>query len=223
MATKKLYDQRLEKDLLAGLGLMELSLNDEQISNLLAYIRLLDKWNSRYNLSGITDLGQMVGLHLLDSLAIVRFVESAEVVLDVGSGAGLPGIPLAIACPQTRFVLLDSNGKKTRFLFQAKITLGLSNIEIENCRVEHYQSKHQIDMVVCRAFSSIADVLAKTRSLQSENFTLLAMKGSYPHHEIEELPKDFELADAVALEVPGVGASRQLIKVQKSKKAKQDQ
>ena len=156
--------------------------------------------------------------HILDSLSINPHIEG-NLIADIGAGAGLPGIPLAILNPDKRFVLIDSNGKKTRFMFQAKIQLGLGNITIENCRIEHYQSKPQIDMVMCRAFSTLTDALAMLQPIFMDSCRLLAMKGYYPHDEIAQLPEGFELTKSIKLEVPGSESQRHLIEVMRSKAA----
>jgi len=129
--------QELKSSLQSGLAALELSLNEIQQNQLLAYLSLLEKWNQAYNLSGIRDVSQMVNYHLLDSLAIASFIDG-NIILDVGTGAGLPGIPLAISFPEKQFLLLDSNGKKTRFLFQVKTELGLDNVTIFHDRVENF-------------------------------------------------------------------------------------
>jgi len=195
---------------LTGLGL---SLTAEQIDRLLAYQSLLEKWNRHYNLVGGGDLDEFVVRHLLDSLAIAPFLAGAGQVLDVGSGGGLPGIPLAIALPATRFILIDANSKKTRFLFQAALSLGLDNVGVENCRVEHYQSPRQIDIVTCRAFASLAEILARTLQCFRPETELLAMKGRYPEEEIAGLPNDFRVAWIRQLAIPGIDSARHLIAV----------
>ena len=148
------------------------------------YLKLLKKWNLKFNISGISDIDRMIPTHLLDSLSLWNLL-SGENILDVGSGGGLPGIPLSILYPRKNFILLDSNGKKTRFLFQAKLELGLKNIEIVNDRVENYQSRRQVDTIVCRAFSSIATAIDLTSSILKGNCSLLLMKGVYPVEEIK--------------------------------------
>jgi 16S rRNA (guanine527-N7)-methyltransferase len=136
--------------------------------------------------------------------------------VDFGSGGGLPGIPLAIINPDKKFVLIDSNGKKTRFLFQVKTELALSNVSVENCRIEHYQNKQQIDMVMCRAFSTLEDAVDKLQPLLSNDCSLLAMKGIYPEEEISKLPEGFEVSQATRLEIPGITSQRHLLEVKRS-------
>ena len=183
---------------------------------MLAYIDLLKKWNSAYNLLGGNELASVVSRHILDSLSVDPYLEG-KLIVDIGAGAGLPGIPLAILNPEKQFVLIDSNGKKTRFMFQAKIQLGLDNISIENCRIEHYQSIEQVDMVMCRAFSTLADALTMLQPIFSDECKLLAMKGHYPEDEIARLPDGFELSKIIKLDVPGSESQRHLIEVVRKK------
>lgn len=186
------------------------------LCSLLAYIDLLKKWNSAYNLLGSNESDSLVSRHILDSLCVDAYLEG-NLIADIGAGAGLPGIPLAILNPGKNFVLIDSNGKKTRFMFQAKIQLGLDNISIENCRVEHYQSIQQIDMVMCRAFSTLADALTMLQPIFSDECKLLAMKGHYPEDEIARLPDGFELSKSIKLDVPGSESQRHLIEVMRKR------
>lgn len=200
------------EELQRGVSALSLDCNEETLSSLLAYIDLLKKWNSAYNLLGGNESATLVSRHILDSLSISPYLEGS-LIADIGAGAGLPGIPLAILNPDKNFVLIDSNGKKTRFMFQAKIQLGLDNILIENCRIEHYQSKQQIDMVMCRAFSTLADALTMLQPIFSDECKLLAMKGQYPEDEIARLPDGFELSRSIKLDVPGGESQRHLIEV----------
>jgi len=199
-----------------GIATLSLSCNEQQISLLLAYIDLLKKWNSTYNLLGANEIGNLVSRHILDSLSIHPYLQG-ELIADIGAGAGLPGIPLAILNPDKQFVLLDSNGKKTRFMFQAKVQLGLENISVENCRIEHYQSNRQIDMVICRAFATLADALNMLQPIFSEKGKLLAMKGFYPEAEIADLPDGFAVSRVIKLDVPGSESHRHLIEVMRNK------
>lgn len=206
-----------------GLKAMGLTLTDRQIELLDEYLQLLSKWNKHFNLSAVRDTNAMISRHLLDSLSLQPLlqerIESVQTVLDVGTGPGLPGIPLAICFPDIRFVLLDSNGKKTRFVFQAAFTLGLKNIEVENCRAEHYQCHTQIDIVVSRALSSLADLVEKTRHLQGasqESLIWLAMKGMYPQAEIEALPEDIRVVAVNRVSIPFEPAQRHVLTLQKT-------
>lgn len=194
-------------ELESGLKALQVTATLQQQNMLLEYIHLLKKWNKTYNL--VADASDKVLLyrHVLDSIAIAPYV-NAHSVLDVGSGGGFPGVPLAILKPSSKFTLLDSNGKKARFLFQVKATLGLQNLDVENCRIEHYQTNSQIDIVTCRAFSSLPDILQKISPLLSEDSHLLAMKGQFPEAELKEIGPDYEVARVYRLKVP-VSASEQ--------------
>jgi 16S rRNA (guanine527-N7)-methyltransferase len=203
-----------EEELRQGLVELGLFATDQQLNLLLSYLLLLDKWNASFNLSGVVEINSMVSRHLLDSLAINAHLQGS-VFVDIGSGAGLPGIPLAILNPENHFILVDSNGKKTRFLFQAKTELGLANIDVENCRIEHYQSTQQIDMVMCRAFSALGDAVSKSQHLLEKEGKFLAMKGRYPEDEIAALPNCFEISKTTKLEIPGNDSERHLIEVVK--------
>jgi len=204
------------EELQRGISSLSLNCNEEMLSSLLAYIELLKKWNSAYNLLGGNESALLVSRHILDSLSVDPHLEG-NLLLDIGAGAGLPGIPLAILNPDKQFVLIDSNGKKTRFMFQAQIQLGLGNITIENCRIEHYQSIQQIDMVMCRAFSTLADTLTMLQPIFSDECKLLAMKGHYPEDEIARLPDGFELSKSIKLDVPGNESQRHLIEIMRKR------
>ncbi len=199
-----------------GVKTLGLTLNDRQISQLLAYLELLQKWNRAYNLTAIRDPLQMVTLHLLDSLSIVPFIDGNRII-DVGTGPGLPGIPLAICYPQKQFTLLDSNGKKTRFLQQVRQELALENIEVINGRVEQHAAGAGYEIVISRAFASLADMLHWCGDICSEEGAFLAMKGVYPQEEIASMPKGFVLDTSHALRVPGCDAQRHLIVIQREK------
>lgn len=209
---------QLARTLKQGLQVMEIGLGDREQQTLLDYLGLLNRWNRAFNLSGVRDPLEMVSRHLLDSLAVVPFLGSAKRVLDVGSGAGLPGIPISICLPGREFILLDSNGKKTRFLFQAQLELGLGNVEVVNQRIEHYRSERQIDMVVSRAYSSLRDMIDGSRHLSGAEGCpprMLAMKGDYPEQELSRLPDDWQ-ARVEELHIPGSEARRHIIMLEYS-------
>jgi len=153
---------------------------------LLDYLLLLNKWNSAYNLTAVRDLTEMVSKHIFDSLAILPWIKGGR-VLDVGTGAGLPGIPLAITMPEMHFTLLDSNGKKIRFLNEVKRKLHLSNLDIEQSRVENFRPTQGFDTVVSRAFSSLEQMLEWTQHLIAQDGLWLAMKGRYPDTELHTI------------------------------------
>lgn len=198
-----------QKLLKQGLEIMGINLSPEQQTRLLDYLALMRKWNQAYNLTSITDPEQMVIRHLLDSLSILPFIGSSP-VLDVGSGAGLPGIPLAIALPQHTFILLDSNGKKTRFLTQAKIDLGLKNIQVVHSRVENFHPQHSIAIVTCRAFAALDAILDSTRHLVTSSTRVLAMKAK---EEQVSLPAGYEQAASYELDVAFLDEPRRLIEI----------
>ena len=195
----------------AGATQMGISLSDHQLNLLVQYLELFIKWNKAYNLSAIRDPEQMIPLHLLDSLIVHSYVQSVDNIIDVGTGPGLPGIILAIMNPEKSFTLLDSNGKKTRFLFQAKLALKLDNVTIINDRVEAYQPEHGFDMILSRAFASITDMTYWCSHLLAENGLFLAMKGQYPTEEFAEVADRYELIESHELHVPGVDGERHLL------------
>ena len=199
----------LLKSLHAGLQALGLELPPAAQEKLIAYIELLAKWNQAYNLTAVRDPGQMIARHLLDSLAILPFVRGPR-VLDIGSGAGLPGIPLALARPDLQFVLLDSNAKKTRFLVQAVAELGLKNVEVVQDRVEKYQPAAKFDTLIARAFAGIADMLSVSASLCAPGGRWLAMKGVYPQQELAAIPSVYQ-AECRRLQVPGLDAERHVV------------
>lgn len=198
--------------LVQGIAALGLTLDSAQQERLLAYLALLVKWNKAYNLTAIRDPLEMVTKHLLDSLAVLPHLHGTQ-VLDVGSGAGLPGIPLAIADPAREFTLLDSNGKKTRFLLQAKGELGLSNLSVVHSRLEQYRPGQLFDTVTARAFASLADMTAGTAQLLAPGGSLLAMKGEFPQAELDALPLGFVVREIIALTVPGLEAQRHLVRI----------
>ncbi len=200
----------VEHQLTAGIAALGLALPDGAEAKLLAYLALLDKWNRVYNLTAVRDAERMVSHHLLDSLAAVPYFHG-EAVLDVGSGGGLPGIPLAIARPEVRVTLIDSIAKKTAFLLQAKAELGLKNLQVITGRVEDFRPEAGFDVVTSRAFSDLREFITLTRHLLNPGGRWLAMKGLYPHEEIALLPAGVKVSADHALLVPGLEASRHLI------------
>lgn len=200
----------LAENLAAGLVQLGISLSDAQRQSLLDYITLLQKWNKVYNLTAVREPENMLYQHLLDSLAVLPYIGTG-CLLDVGTGGGLPGIVLAIARPELNITLLDSNHKKTTFLRQACIELGLKNVKIECMRVDDYQPTPLFDMVISRAFSELAEFVRLTARLCRPGGQLLAMKGIYPHDELAQLPAQFQQNEVVALNVPGLEAQRHLV------------
>ena len=200
----------VEHQLAAGIAALGLTLPAGAEAKLLAYLALLDKWNRVYNLTAVRDAERMVSHHLLDSLAAVPYFQG-ETVLDVGSGGGLPGVPLAIARPDLRVTLIDSIAKKTAFLLQAKAELGLSNLHVVTGRVEDFRPEAGFDVITSRAFSDLREFVTLTRHLLGTGGRWLAMKGLYPHEEVGSLPADVKVSADHALIVPGLEASRHLI------------
>ncbi|SIS40094.1 16S rRNA (guanine(527)-N(7))-methyltransferase RsmG [Neptunomonas antarctica] len=188
---------------------MGLSLSDSQVDKLIAYLQLLVKWNKAYNLTAVKKPAEMLSRHLLDSLSLLPYVKGPRII-DVGSGPGLPGIPLAICRPDLEVTTLDSNGKKTRFQNQAKIELGLSNLTVINGRAEQCQDE-PFDEVISRAFASMADMLKWTQQLCRQDGVFLAMKGLYPNEELTQLPAGFVLKSGHTLNVPGTQGARHLM------------
>lgn len=189
-----------------------LELNTQQDQQLQQYLELLQRWNKVYNLTAVRDPVQMLPLHLWDSLSVVPFIE-AEHCLDVGSGAGLPGIPLAIMRPQQQFTLLDTNGKKTRFIQQAALELGLANLKVVQKRVEQWQPEQKFAAIISRAFASLADFVTVSGIHLQAQGRLYAMKGRYPESEIAELPQGWSVACSHQLMVPGLEAERHLLEL----------
>jgi len=200
----------LQEQLAAGVAALGLNLPDGAEAKLLAYLALLDKWNRVYNLTAVRDTERMVSHHLLDSLAAVPFFQG-ETALDVGSGGGLPGIPLAIARPELQVTLIDSIAKKTAFLLQAKTELGLANLQVVTSRVEDFKPETKFDAITSRAFSDLKEFVTLTRHLLSPTGHWLAMKGLIPHEELVSLPGWTRVSANHALAVPGLEASRHLI------------
>jgi len=200
----------VEQQLAAGIAALGLALPDGAETKLLAYLALLDKWNRVYNLTAVREAERMVSHHLLDSLAAVPFFQG-ETILDVGSGGGLPGIPLAIARPELQVTLIDSIAKKTAFLLQAKAELGLSNLNVVTGRVEDFRPAARFDVITSRAFSDLKEFVTLTRHLLNPAGRWLAMKGLMPHEEIAYLPDWVKVSANHALVVPGLGASRHLV------------
>lgn len=200
----------LEENLKKGLAELKLELKDQQIEQLLAYLALLIKWNKAYNLTAIREPEKMLTHHLLDSMAIAPYIKGDR-ILDVGTGAGLPGIPMAITYPEKQFTLLDSNGKKTRFCQQVKMELGLDNLHVAKTRVEELEAKAGFDLITSRAFADLSLMVKLTKHLLSPNGRMAAMKG--PKAEEELAPIKDEVADLIThkLKVPMLEGERHLL------------
>jgi len=194
-----------------GLTALSLPSDADKEAKLLAFIELICKWNKAYNLTAVRDKEAMVSLHLLDSLAILPYLHGQRFV-DIGTGAGLPGIPLAIYQPEKEFVLIDSNAKKTRFVQQVILELGLKNVTVLHSRVEAYQSAVLFDTVLCRAFAIMNEIIKLTQHLLCADGLLLAMKGQVPEAELAQLAQQYQV---ISLAVPSIAAQRCLIYVKK--------
>lgn len=197
------------KILVSGLQALNLVMNEQQIEQLLDFVILIEKWNKTYNLTAIRGREDMVRLHLLDSLAIAPFIEGKRVI-DIGTGAGFPGIPLAICLPETGFTLLDSNAKKTRFVQQAILELKLTNVTVFHRRVEHYRPELTFNTVITRAFAGLSDTVKLTAHLLGKDGVLLAMKGQKPEAELAQVAAKTTL---IPINVPGCEAERCLVKI----------
>ena len=199
----------------AGLAALGLSLSAATQVRLMSFAALLQKWNKVYNLTSIRDAEQVVTHHLLDSLAVLPHLRGMATLADVGSGGGLPGIPLAIAAAETRpdlaITSIETVNKKASFQQQAKIELGLANFSVVNERVENVHPAAPFDAVISRAFSELSDFVGLTAHLLRPGGHFLAMKGVYPRDEIARLPVAFRVVETVPLAVPGLGAERHLI------------
>ena len=191
-------------------------LSDKQQKTLIKYVDLLNKWNKTYNLTAVRKPEQMVTRHLLDSLSICPYLRGKN-VLDVGTGAGLPGIPLAITFPERQFTLLDSNNKKTRFVVQAASELELTNVDVVQSRVEEFETETPFDTIITRAYASIGDMLGQTSHLLGSNGVFLAMKGVNPVAEIDELPSVYTIKESHEVKVPGLKEERHLLEIRTNK------
>ncbi|HEX7342373.1 MAG TPA: 16S rRNA (guanine(527)-N(7))-methyltransferase RsmG [Rhodanobacteraceae bacterium] len=198
----------LERRLRAGIDALCVAVSADTVSRLLDYLDLLARWNASFNLTAVRDPASMVTRHLLDSLAILPFLEGATAA-DLGSGAGLPGIPLAIAVPERQWLLVDSNGKKARFLRTAVRELKLANVRVAQQRVEDLDGV--FDCITARAFASLPDMLAWGGHLLTANGVWLAMKGQHSAEELAALPAGFRVITDVPLAVPGLDAERRLV------------
>lgn len=196
-------------------GLVALGLDNgaDRLDALLHFIKLIAKWNKAYNLTAVRDPEEMVSVHILDSLAILPHIRPPRVA-DIGTGAGLPGIPLAICLPDCHFTLVDSNSKKTRFVQQAVLELKLKNVEVVHGRVESLQPEQAFSTVITRAFASMPDILKLTGHLLADDGLLLAMKGQQPDQELAEISSDYSV---IPIKVPGIDAERCLIRLERPK------
>jgi 16S rRNA (guanine527-N7)-methyltransferase len=192
----------------------QINLSEAQIEQQLALVGLLDKWNKAYNLTSVRNPKDMLTRHIMDSLAVRKYLHGQRFI-DVGTGPGLPGLPLAIAEPDNEFVLLDSLGKRIRFIRQVCHELKLTNVTAVQARVEDYQDEKQFDGVISRAFASLNDMLSWCEHLPAENGRFYALKGLYPQDELEQLPEQYKIESIEQINVPGIDASRHIVIISK--------
>lgn len=206
MNTPEHLGLKLEDDA-AELGVR---LGDSVVKEMLAFIGLLKRWNAVYNLTAVDNVEQMLTRHILDSLSVVPYLHGSRIA-DIGSGAGLPGIPLALACPERQLTLIDSNAKRCRFLRQVKAELCLNNIKIVQRRVEEFQQDEKFDSLLSRAFSDLPDFIAASRHLLEVGGKIIAMKGLWDAAMEGSLPAGFMVEKIVKLDVPGLNEQRHLV------------
>lgn len=206
--------QELKKLLAQKLATTDSVIPEPIQDQLVNYLLLLEKWNQTYNLTSVRDPKEMVTQHILDSLSIAPYLHGKN-ILDVGTGAGLPGIPLALTQPERQLTLLDSNGKKTRFLIHVIQSLNLTNVKVAQARAEAFSSEPCFDTIISRAFSSLADFLQKTQHLCCKTGIFLAMKGQYPSEELTAINSDFTVLNVEKLNIPGLNAERHVVLIKK--------
>lgn len=194
-----------------GLRAMDVDLDEEARRRLVAHLDLVAKWNRVHNLTAVREPEQMVVLHTLDSLSLLPHLGGAKTIADVGTGAGFPGVPIAIARPDVRVTLIDSSHKKCSFLEQAKAELGLANVDVVCERVEQWKSQERVEAVVSRAFAELADFVSQAGRLVAPGGRMLAMKGVHPFEEIARVPTSHRVADVIELKVPSLDACRHLV------------
>lgn len=208
-------DQQLVAKLQHLISKTSLIVSDQQLQLLVLYIEMMHKWNKTYNLTSIRQIDDMLVKHILDSIVIAPLLKGKRFI-DVGTGPGLPGIPLAIMHPEYEFVLLDSLGKRVRFMQQVAYALKLDNISPVQSRVEEYTDPQGFDGVISRAFASIKDMLHWCGHLVNTSGEFVALKGQYPENELAELPQEFMLDESVPIQVPSLIGDRHLIRIKKS-------
>lgn len=197
-----------------GLFKLGIAVPADAQARLIKYLSLIEKWNKVHNLTAIRDPEAMLAHHLLDSLAVLPHLGAARSLADIGSGAGLPGIPMAIANPDLAVTLLDSSHKRQAFQQQCKAELGLANVTAIHSRVEDFKAEPGFDIVISRAFSDLAEFVTAARHLCAPGGCLLAMKGLHPFEEIARLPSDVRLRSVTELHVPGLNATRHFLAIE---------
>lgn len=206
------FQSQLER----GIAALGFDFSATAVERLLSYHTLLVKWNKAYNLTSVRDPGEMIDRHIIDSLSMISAVEDTN-LLDVGTGPGLPGMIIALIKPDLPIWLLDSNGKKTRFLNQVKMALKVDNVTVVHHRLESWQPEQQFAQITSRAFATLSDMVAFSRHLLASDGQYLAMKGQYPTEEIADLPADIDVIAVDPLDVPGTEGARHLVKLGFSK------
>lgn len=206
----------LKIQLESGIKFLNVVLDRPKINQLVEYIFLLEKWNRVYNLTAIRNVNQMMAYHLLDSLSIVPWISGCSRILDVGSGAGLPGLVIAVSCPDMIVEMVDTVSKKTAFIRQVIIELGLNNVKVHTGRVESLPMTGTFDGIISRAFSNLSDFVASSSYLLTEKGHFYAMKGLIPEDEISNLDKQWTIAGIVPLVVPGLNAQRHLVIIERN-------
>lgn len=206
----------LTQPLVSGINALGLNLSERRIGQMMDYLALLTKWNAVYNLTAVRDPVHMVTQHLLDSLAAVPAFDGAGKVLDVGAGGGLPGIVLAIACPEIHISLVDTVHKKTAFLMQVKGDLDLRNVAVHTARVEQLQVNEKFDVITSRAFAELSNFVSWSGHHLAEGGCFIAMMGKAPQQEQQQLPTGWVITEIRPLHVPGLDAARHLVFVRKS-------
>ena len=201
----------LEQSIVQGLRAMGAPVGQEAAAKMAAHLELVAKWNRVHNLTAVREAGQMVVLHVLDSLSLLPHLGNAKSLIDVGTGAGFPGFPMAIARPDLEVTLLDSSRKKCTFLEQARVELGLPNVVVACERVESWRPAQVYDVVVSRAFAELSDFVTQARHLVAPGGRLFAMKGVYPFEEIARVPASHRVSEVVELSVPSLDAKRHLV------------
>ncbi|GAB3025910.1 16S rRNA (guanine(527)-N(7))-methyltransferase RsmG [Bowmanella dokdonensis] len=207
-------DAELLASLQQHLASLSLEVDAGKQHDLIAFVQLINKWNKAYNLTSVRDPQEMLVKHILDSIVVAPHLKGQHFI-DVGTGPGLPGIPLAIMLPQCQFVLLDSLGKRIRFIKQAAHELGLTNIVAVQSRVEEFVPSRPFDGVLSRAFASVKDMLHWCQHLVDSQGVFIALKGQFPADEIQQMPPQFRLGEVIRLEVPGLQAERHLVTIHK--------
>lgn len=190
---------------------LDFELSDAHLEKLVRFVVLLNKWNKAYNLSSVRDPKEMLVKHIFDSVVVSPYIEEQKQYADIGTGPGLPGIPLAIVNPDAQFTLVDPLGKRVRFIKQAIYELGIENVFPTQARVESLGKDGQFDGVLSRAFASLSDMLTACKSLPNSTGQFLAMKGQIHQDELEQIPSDFVLVKTIPLLIPSLTAERHLV------------